>query len=230
MTLIPLKFHVKENKRGKPRVRGAMTAHFKTCYTPRMDFTEEHDISGVTVINADLRDKRLSGKQFCDCVFEDCDFTERDLSGGSFEDCTFRNCNFSNPLIKRTRFIGSKFEGCKLVGLNFCNCDQLSLDAGFTGCRLISCNFTDQKMKKARFIACEVNECYFQNTFLMEADFSRSSFRGTLFHACDLQKASFRSASGYCIDPRANNVRKAVFSVPEVLSLLASFEIVIGDD
>ncbi len=88
---------------------------------------------------------------------------------------------------------------------------------------------TDIKMKGSAFTGCELRECYFQNSFLVEVDFSGSTFRETLFSNANLEKASFVGAQGYSIDPRGNKVRKAVFSVPEVLSLLGAFEIVIKD-
>ena len=46
----------------------------------------------------------------------------------------------------------------------------------------------------------------------------------------NLEKASFVGARGYSIDPRSNKIRKAAFSVPDVLSLLEAFEIVIKDE
>jgi len=34
-------------------------------------------------------------------------------------------------------------------------------------------------------------------------------------------------ASGYVLDPRENNISKAIFSVPDVLGLLNGFDIII---
>ena len=84
-------------------------------------------------------------------------------------------------------------------------------------------------MKLSKFKGCDLRGCDFQNTYLVEAVFDKSSFTETLFHACDLEKASFRGARGYSIDPRANKIAKATFSVPEVLSLVECFGIRIED-
>jgi fluoroquinolone resistance protein len=100
-------------------------------------------------------------------------------------------------------------------------------DLRFTECRLTSRNFTDIKMKLCAFMKCEIAECDFQNTFLVEVDFSQTS--QTIFHNRNLQKASFLGAHGYSIDPRNNNVKKAAFSVPDVLPLLDGFEITIKE-
>ncbi|MGO8695160.1 MAG: hypothetical protein ACLQMF_15980 [Rectinemataceae bacterium] len=44
-----------------------------------------------------------------------------------------------------------------------------------------------------------------------------------------MRKAVFKNAHGYSIDPRNNKIQKAVFSVPEVLSLLDCFDIALKD-
>jgi len=182
-----------------------------------------------TLGQGDLPESGVSGKEFSSCRFERCDFTEADLSASRFEGCRFVACNFSNPVIKRARFADAVFEECKIVGVNFYACDQLVFDIKFDRCRLLNCNFSDLKMKNSRFTLCELRGCDFQNTHLVGAAFDGSTFAETLFHSCDLEKASFRGARGYSIDPRANKIAKAVFSVPEVISLIESFGIVIED-
>jgi len=121
------------------------------------------------------------------------------------------------------------FGKCKLMGVNFYSCDQTLLDVEFDGCRMTACNFSGLSMKKSVFRSCEIKDSYFQDAFLQEADFSGSIFSNTLFHNSDLQKASFYKARGYSMDPRANKVQKAVFSVPDVLALVESFGIIIRD-
>lgn len=80
-------------------------------------------------------------------------------------------------------------------------------------------------MKKSKIVHCNLDECYFQNTYLVGVDFSGSTFINTLFHNTDMQKANFTDASGYVIDPRVNKIKKAIFSVPDVLNLLNCFDI-----
>ena len=81
--------------------------------------------------------------------------------------------------------------------------------------------------KKVPFLNCEFSDSDFKGTFLYEASFEGSFFRGTVFHNANLEKASFVNAHGYNIDPRVNKIKKAVFSAPDVLSLLSHLEIVI---
>lgn len=174
-------------------------------------------------------DISLANHEFARCRFIECSFVDADLSGAQFDSCAFSACNLSNPRIDKARFIDIDFSLCKLAGLAFYRCSQGVFDLRFSGCHITSCNFSDVRMKGCGFKGCEIKECWFQDSFLVEADFSGSTFLDTLFHGCDLQKASFLGSHGYSIDPRNNKVRKARFSLPEVLSLLEGFEIVIAE-
>ncbi|MBL8965732.1 MAG: pentapeptide repeat-containing protein [Spirochaetaceae bacterium] len=194
-----------------------------------MDILAMEAIDGEEPNGLDFSLCDLSGKEFSRCSFTDCDFSECDLTGTTFEKCGFTSCNLSNPVIAKARFVDVVFDRSKLLGLNFHHCDQLVFDIAFLECAVRSCNFTDLKMKKARFTRSEFRDCDFQNTFLVEADFSEAVFDNTLFHNSDLQRASFYRAAGYSIDPGTNKLKKAVFSVPEVLSLLGPLGIVIKD-
>ncbi|HAP43318.1 MAG: hypothetical protein A2087_03575 [Spirochaetes bacterium GWD1_61_31] len=195
-----------------------------------MERLQAEEIDDQTFVKLDFSELSLLGREFSACVFNDCNFTGSNLSGSTFEDCRFVGCNLSNPILENSRLIDLRFAGCKVVGLRLFTCRQLAFDLQFDACKLSVCNFSDVKMKKSKFTACQIDECYFQNSYLPEADFTASSFRNTLFSQADLQKANFRRASGYSIDPRLNNIRRAVFSVPAVLGLIDCFDIVIKDD
>ncbi len=71
-------------------------------------------------------------------------------------------------------------------------------------------------------------ECHFTETRLNGADFSDVVLSGTLFHKCDLSKADFSSAVDYHIDPLTNKIKKAKFSLPEVVGLLHGFDVTIA--
>jgi uncharacterized protein YjbI with pentapeptide repeats len=187
------------------------------------------EYQGEAFVSLDLSGAALSGREFSHCEFRDCNFSGADLSGTEFDDCSFAACNLSNPAIEGTKLMGAAFSGCKLMGINFYRCGQLAFDFSFEACVMRNCNFSELKMKRARFLRCEIAECDFQDAYLVEASFEGSVFRDCLFHNSDLEKASFRAAHGYSIDPRTNKLRKAIFSPPDVLSLLSGFDIRIED-
>jgi uncharacterized protein YjbI with pentapeptide repeats len=80
-------------------------------------------------------------------------------------------------------------------------------------------------MKHSRFVESVIRGTDFINVDLEGSDFSGSDLQDSRFHNAVLENANFVGAGNYYIDPTANKLKKAKFSVPEVLSLLARFEI-----
>ena len=195
--------------------------------------TKQHDAAdcGETVrrtfTGMDFSGADLSSREYVSCAFDGGNFSQADCTGASFDACVFRGCNVSNPKLTNSRFLDCSFTSCKLLGMNFCDCDQLSFDLAIDDSRLSTCNFSGLKMKRSSFKSCVMEDCYFEDTFLVESDFTGTVFRSTLFHQCDLQKAVFTDAEGYAINPLTNKIRKAVFGLPGALSLLDYFDIVL---
>jgi len=80
-------------------------------------------------------------------------------------------------------------------------------------------------MIELSFKSSELQDCDFYEAILAGADFSDCNLKGSLFENCDLREADFRRAMNYAIDPTQNKLKKARFSMPEVLSFLAPLEI-----
>ena len=95
-------------------------------------------------------------------------------------------------------------------------------------CQLLLCNFSNMNLQHMSFGDCELKECDFYMANLEGADFSNCNLEGAIFEGCDLNSADFRYATNYQIDPAKNKVRKAKFSMPEVLSFLAPLGIEIS--
>ncbi len=89
------------------------------------------------------------------------------------------------------------------------------------------CNFHKLNLKKTGFEGCEVLECDFFETNLEGANFNKADLKGSVFENTNLTKASFVNAVNYEINPNLNEVKSAKFSMPEVLSLLKPFKIVV---
>ena len=183
----------------------------------------------IEIEGENLSSINLSEKFFYKCTFRGCNFTQTLLNDTDFDSCAFIDCNFTNSLIKQAKLNDISFSKCKLMGLNFYECSQFSFNLSFSGCSIHICNFTDLKMKGSEFIDCKIIDSSFQETFLEGVSFEGSSFKNTLFHNTNLGRASFCNAHGYNIDPLVNNIRKAKFSIPDVLNLLSGFDIEIED-
>jgi len=55
--------------------------------------------------------------------------------------------------------------------------------------------------------------------------FEETELIRTTFDEANLIKCSFKNAKNYDIDPAKNKIKNAIFSFPECLSLLKSYEI-----
>ena len=92
-------------------------------------------------------------------------------------------------------------------------------------------------MNLSSFYTLQLKKTVFKNCSLIEVDFSEANLTESVFDHCDLtnalfdnsvlEKADLRTAYNYSINPERNKIRKAKFSLPEVLGLLGGFDIVI---
>ena len=167
----------------------------------------------------------LSPGVYEDCTFISCDFSESDFSGINFSECEFDGCNLSLVRLAQTTFRAVIFKNCKLLGLHFEDCNNLLMDFKFENCNLSLCTFYKLKLKNTLF----------KNSQITEADFSEADMGGAYFENCNLErstfkntileKADFRTAYNYSIDPGANRIRGAKFSLAGIEGLLDKYDI-----
>lgn len=161
------------------------------------------------------------------CQFTGCDFSNAILSGWNFIDCNFNNCNLSSAVLNNTGLRDVRFKDCKILGVQFGNCSDFLLSVDFEGCVLNHSSFCKLKLKKTQFRSCTMHDVDFSGAELPEAVFSDCDLLRSLFEQCNLEKADFRSARNYSIDPERNLMKKAVFSLAEVVGLLDKYGIVV---
>jgi uncharacterized protein YjbI with pentapeptide repeats len=80
-------------------------------------------------------------------------------------------------------------------------------------------------MKKTVFDNCLFKEADFTETDLAEAIFSFCDLENAKFENSVLEKADLRTSFNYSIDPEINKMKKAKFSYPEVIQLLAKYQL-----
>jgi fluoroquinolone resistance protein len=146
------------------------------------------------------------------CSFESCNFERADLSGARFSDSSFTNCNLSNAALRKTAFQDVVFNGCKMLGLLFSDCEAMLFDARFESCVLDYSSFTGMRLKKHFFGRCNLREVDLSGTDLTAASFDGSVLSGTRFDGANLEKADFRSALDFGIDPTTVKLKGALFS------------------
>ena len=80
-------------------------------------------------------------------------------------------------------------------------------------------------MKKTIFTSCKLEEVDFTEADLSSSVFDNCDLSKTIFENTILQKVDFRTAYNYSINPEKNNIKKAKFSLPEVMGLLNNYDI-----
>jgi fluoroquinolone resistance protein len=163
--------------------------------------------------------------------FEKCEFKNCRLSKVTLESCTFIDCVFLNCLLDASIFTDSEFVSCvfrdsKLINIDWTKAKNVQ-DMQFEKCVLEFLNFRFMKLPKIVIKESEAKHLDFQDADLHEGIFTSTNFEGSTFLKTNLEKADFRLAYNYAIDTKANNLKKAKFSLPEATTLLNSLGILI---
>jgi len=117
------------------------------------------------------------------------------------------------------------FKNCKMLGLRFENCDQLSLSVTFDACNLGQASFYKVKLKKTAFTRCKLHEVDFSQADVSESIFDDCDLARAHFGNTTMEKTDFRTSINYSIDPEKNRVKKAKFSLSGVPGLLDKYGI-----
>jgi uncharacterized protein YjbI with pentapeptide repeats len=129
--------------------------------------------------------------------------------------------------LKNTAMNDIHFVGCKLVGVQFDECNPFLFSVGFENCVLKLAVFYKTKLKKTRFKNCNLQETDFTEAELTEAVFDNCDLQRAIFHKTNLEKSDFRTSFLYSIDPEVNKIKKARFSGMGLAGLLDKYGIVI---
>lgn len=193
---------------------------------------DDQQYDGEQFARLAVQERTFSGVDFTACVFDHCTFTECTFSRCSFTDCRFRACDLSLVRVHGSRFTDVRFAASKLVGIDWTKAgdaviSRLFLSVHFDDCLLSYASFFGLSLRRARFVGCTAREVDFREADLTEADCTGTDFADSKFHHTNLTKADFRRATNYTIDPTANTIAKARFSLPEAVALLRGFDIAI---
>ena len=186
---------------------------------------EKEYVADQKFSGTDFQDRTPLSDEYEGCTFNNCIFSKTDLSDRVFVECSFYDCDLSMAEVNKTAFRDIYFQGCKLIGLHFEDCNPFLLSMHFQGCQLNYSTFLNMNLKKMKYV----------DSSLLETDFTGSDLAGMNFANCDLEKAvfqhskldnaDFRTAYNYIIDPEINSIRKARFSPHGLIGLLAKYGI-----
>jgi fluoroquinolone resistance protein len=168
------------------------------------------------------------------CTFLNCNLSSVDLSEFKFLECEFFGCNLSLAKLTQTALKDIKFQNCKMLGLNFGDCNEFGFAASFDTCILDHSSFSaDPESPMKRRV--KFRQTVFKNSQLYEVDFTECDLSYSVFDKCDLtrtifestilEKTDFRTAINYSIDPESNRIKKAKFSRSSIAGLLDKYDI-----
>lgn len=170
-------------------------------------------------------EKRYS--EFENCTFEGCDLSQGDFSGSRFIECSFVRCNLSMVLLRQVQLNAIACSGCKIMGVNFCDCIDSLFFVKFNDCILDYCSFSRKKMVATPFVNCSLKQVDLSECDLTGADFSDSDLLHTRFNRTVLKKANFVTSRNYVLDPENNLIAHAKFSRFGLDGLLQKYALVI---
>lgn len=119
------------------------------------------------------------------------------------------------------------FLNCKLLGLHFDDCNTFLLSFSFEDCVLNFSSFYKLKLKKTIFRNCKLEEVEFMESDLSNSVFENCELSRAIFDNTILTNTDFRTSYNFSIDPEANKMDKAKFSVLGLSGLLNKYNIII---
>jgi fluoroquinolone resistance protein len=171
------------------------------------------------------KEKPLVKGEYEQCVFRNCDFNFSDWRGFKFIDCQFIDCNLSMANLSAAVMNVVHFQGCKLLGIQWFQCDKLSFIVSFKECQLANGSFYKTILKKARFENCDLTEVDFAEADCREVIFDCVNLSGAVFDNTNLSKANFTTAYNFNINPNRNRVKGAIFEVSNLSGLLSEYKL-----
>lgn len=172
--------------------------------------------------------KRITDREFDGCIFKNCDFSNCDFSGTVFLDCQFIDCNLGMMTVIKSGFKTVFFKTCKVLGIQFHDCDDFLFNVHFEDCNLDYSSFARKKMPKTKFINSSLREVSFIAADLTGSEFVNVNLERAVFNETQLKDVDFTTAYNYSIDPEFNPMKKAKFSVQGIPGLLDKYDIKIS--
>jgi uncharacterized protein YjbI with pentapeptide repeats len=206
----------------------------------------DKEFNHCTFANCDFHYSVLSGCIFEKCVFIGCDlslikikhsgflgvkFVDSKLIGINWAqakkpiDFQFERCNLNDSVFAGQALISTRIYDCTLAGCDFAKTNLRK--SVFEKCNLNNSVFVDSVLTSTKFLDCTVVGGNFAEADLGKCVFDAVDLSGTRFLNTNLNFSDFSTARNYQINPNVNKLRKTVFSLPEAVSLLGSFDIIL---
>ncbi len=178
-------------------------------------FTREKDDESIQITLA----------EYDRCRFEGVDLVGQDFGRFRFIECEFVDCDLSQVDLSDTVLQNIRMVDCRARGVVFERCDTLGLQIFFERCQLDFASFYGMNLKRFSFVDCGLTEVDFTEADMNGVNMTGSDLDRAQFERTNLSEVDLRGAVQYTIDPELNQLKGAKFSAPEVLRLLAKYQI-----
>ncbi len=189
-------------------------------------FEDGEEYADQQFANLTLTQEVITAVTFEECTFTNCNFSETQFKRCTFRDCQFQNCDLSLLDVNYSIIQRSKFEQCKLIGINWAKVSRIEW-IEFHSCNLSYATFMELDLTKAVITHCLAKEATFAETNLTQANCTHTDFTDSRFVRTNLTKADFRGAYNYAIAANQNTLKKTKFSLPEAVALLHGLDIIL---
>jgi uncharacterized protein YjbI with pentapeptide repeats len=173
-----------------------------------------------------LRDVVLNDVEFYNCTFQGCQLLKARLPKCRFEKCMFERTDLSLVALPETSLVDVRFVGCKLIGVNW-TVVASPFSVEWQRCDVSQSVLMDMNLQRIVLEDCVARDTDFAGANLAGARLCRTDFTKSRFLRTDLGHADFSGATNYFIDPTLNQLKKTIFSLPEAVSLLSAFDIIL---
>ncbi|MDB6078985.1 MAG: pentapeptide repeat-containing protein [Akkermansiaceae bacterium] len=168
--------------------------------------------------------KELDRVEFSGCGFRQCGFERTVFRDCLFEDCEFEACDLTLAEVTGSSFNPAVFRNCKASGIVWYRVG-FAFDAAFLDCQLDYSSFFGMKLNRVRFTGSRLKEVTFVDAVAKDVHFKGCDLEGAVFTHTDLSRADFTGAMRYDINVTQNQVKGAIFDLPEAVRLLSYFGI-----
>lgn len=173
-----------------------------------------------------MKELELCRTEFTNCKFVRCKYNGTIFSKCRFENCSFIECDLSLMKPIQSSFVEVYFDNSKCIGINWT-----------TSAKPLIVNFLHSIVNYSIFFGIDIRNIVMTTCIAKEVDFAEANLTGGTFNHTNLlgsrflktnmTKTDFSNAFNYVIDPNLNKLSKTKFSLPEAVSLLSVFDIIL---
>jgi fluoroquinolone resistance protein len=183
-------------------------------FLPEDKFYGEREFFKVNYIEQEIHET-----EFYKCQFTECNLYKTRFIDCEFENCTFEKCDMSLISLTGSRLLDVEFKETKILGVDW---TVLKKPYRFS--------FNKCNLDNSSFYKMELNNLIITECSAREVDFIEANLSKVLLTYTDLYHARFNGANNainYSINPNHCKMKKTIFSLPEAISLLNSFDLIL---